>query len=180
MAKNYSKQEMKEIINKANELKKQEEESYSYEDIQKIAKNMNIPIKAVKEAISIYENNSPKNIKKKAGNPVKRKIKKRLIYILYTIFWLGFIFLMVIASDIENSWIWAMPSIAVVGLVMGAFINELEGAISGGVAGLLVGLLILWIGKIIWGKIAIVLILGFISFIVFMFRFKAQIDSVIK
>lgn len=183
MKENYSKDEMKKIIEEANKLQKKKEETYNIEDITKIAKSMNIPKDTVKEALRIYNKNT-RHIKKSGGDPSKRKLKKNIIYVTYFVFWVAFIFLLLIApSNEENkwsSWVWLIPSMAFVGLIMGAFINELEGAIIGMVTGGLSGLLVLYLNDWIWGKLIIGVVLGFVAFIVFLFRFKAQIDAVIK
>jgi hypothetical protein len=179
----YSKEEMKSIIDKAEKLKQKQDETYTQEDIEKIAKNMNIPIEMVRDAIKLYDRNTSGAIKK-AGNPKTRNLKRYLIYSFYTIFWAIFITVLVIVpSTYENrwsSWVWMIPSIAFVGLIMGAFINELEGAIIGMFAGALSGLLIIYLVDWLWGQIVIGTILGFTAFIVFLFRFKGQIDAVIK
>jgi hypothetical protein len=184
MAKNnYTKEEMKEIIDKAEKLRKNQEETYSQEDIEKIARNLNIPKRIIKEALKIYEKSSTKSIKK-SSSPKMRRFKKTLIYIIYTGFWTVFISILIIIPGLEenpwSTWVWLIPSIGLVGLIMGAFINELEGAIIGMVAGGLAGLLVIYLSGYLWGKIVIGMVLGFVAFIVFLFRFKGQIDSIIK
>jgi hypothetical protein len=54
-----------------------------------------------------------------------------------------------------NSWMWLIPSLALVGLIIGAFINELEGSIIGFVSGGLSGLLVLYLIQWTWGQILI-------------------------
>jgi hypothetical protein len=179
----YSKEEMKEIIDKAEKLRQRQEETYSQEDIEKIARNMNIPKRIIKEALKVYNKSNVKS-KKKINTPRLRRFKKALIYIFYTVFWITFIGILLIVPSLEEdrwlSWVWLIPSMAFVGLIMGAFINELEGAIIGMVAGGLSGLLVIYLSGWLWGKIVIGMILGFVAFIVFLFRFKGQIDAVIK
>lgn len=186
--KEYTKEEMKKIIDKAKKIEKYEDETYTQDDIEKIARNMNIPKRTLKKAFKLYNKNTSDK-KKFSSNPKKRKIKLNIIYFLYTFFWLSFITVLILVPLLEETmsdksrWgsaIWLIPSMAFVGLIMGAFINELEGAIIGVVAGGLMGLFILWLGQWLWGNILIGVIMGFIAFIVFLFRFKGQIDAVIK
>lgn len=179
----YSKKEMKNIIEHANKLKKEEEESYTIEQIEQIAKNMNIPKRTVKEALKIYDKNTT-SMKKSGGNPTKRRIKRILFYLFYLFFWAALITVLLIVPDTyENrwaSWVWVIPSMGFIGLIIGAFIEELEGAIIGTVSGGLSGLFIVYLGGIFWGKISIGLVLAFLAFLVFVFRFKEKIDAVIK
>jgi len=178
MKNSYSKEELTKIIDEASKIKKEQEESYTYDEIEKIANNMNIPKSVVREAIKIYSKNKISNSSK------VRRIKKSIIYIIYMSFWAAFISILVIVPKLQenhwNSWMWLIPSLALVGLIMGAFINELEGSIIGFVSGGLSGLLVLYLIQWTWGQILIGIVLGFVAFIVFLFRIKPQIDSVIK
>lgn len=192
--KKYNKNEVEKIMGIAVNIDEDSKKKDDSDEKVKNAKRSGLNTKAImNEAKKFKRKKDKKAVKKTNTLKQNKKIRNKkllALYIIYFIVWACMIIALLLPYFImaqtgteegfEFLWLFVMIGTAIVGLITGLFIAELDGLIGGLLVGLLMGLGLYFFLKIEIGRIVSSIVLGLTAIALFFFVFRRRFQNMVK